>query len=59
LAILRKLRNIQTLRPCIALHAVFAGPSHCAYMKLKVLLDDWKNYRALSLALKTYLGGFV
>lgn len=59
MAILRKLRNIQTLWPCVALRVVFAGPSHSAYVKVKALLGDWKNYRALSLALKTYLGGFV
>jgi len=60
LAILRKLRNVQTHWQGTALWIVFfAETSHGAYVKTKALFGGWKNYRALSSLLKFHLRGFV
>jgi len=60
LVIHRKLMDIRTFLWATALRTVFFGEtSHCAYAKVKALLGDRKNYRALSSLLKAYLGGFA
>jgi hypothetical protein len=60
LAILRKLRNIQTHWQGTALWIVFfAETSHPTYVKAKALFIGWKNYHALSSLLKSHLGGFA
>jgi hypothetical protein len=52
--------DIRTFLWATALRTVFFGEtSHCAYAKVKALLGDRKNYRALSSLLKAYLGGFA
>lgn len=60
MAILEKPRNIRLLWQGIAFWIVFFSETgHCEYSKVKALLWDRKNYRAVSSLLRAYLGGFV